>query len=457
MLFFGGGDMRYLIIPVLFLISSASYSADYYWTLSTHPSYGAFSSATAACDRYFQYAASQPRFISGSQQMTKNSETKFTCIARVGNGSGGSFQISSFANRSGDTCPPDHVYNSQTGGCEPPPEPENPCEDKVGQSQPFSKSGSRGDGFYDTINVGGKNMGVTPDSACLGGCTAFLNQSCVFTISANRYSCSGRAFFTGDQCTAGPTSVDSSPTVREEDPEVTNDEEPCVYVQDAEGRSHCVSKQSVEQDGQNCGSAGPAGSEQVRCFPKEAKRDEKKIETEVTEKPTPDGGKETVKKDVHTETKCTGNNQNCTTTVTTTTTTTKADGSGKTTSTTVTCKGPKCGEDGKGGGGGGGGGNGSGEGEEEGGGDLPGNDDVPGFGDSLGTFTSKIQGSPIVGAVGSISFPDGGSCNMPSASVYLLGTISFDWFCQNANILDALYYVMLGVWALGAVRLFLEA
>ncbi|WP_212763626.1 hypothetical protein, partial [Escherichia coli] len=104
---------------------------------------------------------------------------------------------------------------------------------KVGESEPFSKTGSRGDGFYDTINVGGKNMGVTPDSACLGGCSAFLNQSCVFTISANRYSCAGRAYFTGEQCTAGPTSVDSSPTVREEEPEVTNNEEPCVYVQDA--------------------------------------------------------------------------------------------------------------------------------------------------------------------------------------------------------------------------------
>lgn len=450
MLYFGGGDMRFLLFFLLFSLPLAAYSEDYYWIINsaTTPQ---FPSAAAALSHM---EANSPLSRFDVHQKLENRWSY-----RTYRKSDGGYTGFGSINRRGSSCTEPNVYNPETGGCEPPPEPENPCGDKVGQSEPFSKSGTRGDGFYDTINVGGKNMGVTPDSACLGGCTAFLNQSCVFTISANRYSCSGRAFFTGEQCTAGPTSVDSSPTVREEDPEVTNDEEPCVYVQDAEGRSHCVSKQSVEQDGQNCGSAGPAGSEQVRCFPKEAKRDESKIETEVKETPTPDGGKQTVKKDVHTETKCTGNNQNCTTTTTTTTTTTKADGSGKTTSTVVTCKGPKCGEDGKGGGGGGGGGNGSGngEGEEEGGGSLPGNDDVPGFGESLGDFTAKIQGSPIVGAVSSISFPDGGSCNMPSTSVYMLGTISFDWFCQNANILDALYYVMLGIWALGAVRLFLEA
>lgn len=454
MLFFGGGDMRLFISFSLFLLSSFAYSQDYYWVISYPPGQAQYSSAVEAC------SANRSYYLSNTGHSLVSTDYRFTtdgigyyCYIQLRRPDSTVYWTGNIASRRGTTCTDPDVYNPVTGGCEPPP---NVCLDKVGESEPFSKTGSRGDGFYDTVNVGGKNMGVTPDSACLGGCTAFLNQSCVFTISANRYSCSGRAYYTGDQCTAGPTSIDSSPTVREEDPEVTNDEEPCVYVQDAEGRSHCVSKQSVEQEGQNCGTAGPAGSEQVKCFPKEAKKDESKIETEVTEKPTPDGGKETVKKDVHTETKCTGNNQNCTTTVTTTTTTTKADGSGKTTSTTVTCKGPKCGEDGKGGGGGGGG-NGSGEGEEEGGGDLPGNDDVPGFGDSLGSFTSKIQGSPIVGAVGSISFPDGGACNMPSANVYMLGTISFDWFCQNANILDALYYVMLGVWALGAVRLFLEA
>lgn len=358
--------------------------------------------------------------------------------------------------RSGTGCTSPKVYDPLTGICSLPPDQ---CADREGDSEPFSKTGPRGDGYYTTVKTSGGNLGVTPDSACLSGCAANLNQECIYTISADRYICIGTAYFTGQSCIVGEPAVDSEPNPTDIEPEVTNDDEPCVYVQDGEGRMVCVSRQVIEEDGQNCGTAGPPGSEQRVCRPKEATKDEKKTETEIEEKPTPDGGTETVKKDVHTETKCHGSPNNCTTTTTTTTTTTKKDGSGTTTKTEVKCTGAKCGDDGKGGSGGGGGGsgNGDGEGEEEGGGNLPGNDDVPGFGESLGSFTSNIQGSPIVAAVGSISFPDGGSCNMPSSNVYMLGTISFDWFCQNANILDALYYVMLGVWALGAVRLFLEA
>lgn len=462
--------MRTRIALFLLVISAGLYSVpsmaeDYYWTATGFDGQ-AYTSPSPQCSillpapvqsgsQYITYSVSSSNMFSPEQYICN-----FTRTVTYPDNSSSSSAVSLMWYRRGDSCPVDTIYNAQTGACEAPQEPENLCEDKVGQSEPFSKTGTRGDGFYDTVNVGGKNMGVTPDSACLGGCSAFLNQSCVFTISANRYSCSGRAYFTGEQCTAGPTSVDSSPTVREEEPEVTNNEEPCVYVQDAEGRSHCVSKQSVEQDGQNCGSAGPAGSEQVICVPKEAKRDETKIETEVTETPDADGGKTTVKKDVHTETKCTGNKDNCTTTTTTTTTTTKTDGSGTTTKVDVSCKGAKCGEDGKGGGGGGGGGSGSGSGdgnEEEGGGDLPGNDDVPGFGESLSSFYARAGNSPVFAAVQGIAMPSGGSCNFGSATIPVIGSISFNWVCQNADLFDPLYYVMLAIWALAAVRVFLEA
>jgi len=458
-LFFGVGDMRKLqnhIALFLLIVSSGFYSAasvaeDYYWSMLG----GKYSSISSACNAYLMANQELAPSTNFSLRIDKVNDTNYRCVLLLGSGATYSSQITS---RYGDGCTDPATYNSQTGECEAPQEPENSCQDKVGQDEPFSKTGSRGDGFYDTVNVGGKNMGVTPDVACLGGCTAFLNQSCVFTISANRYSCSGRAFFTGEQCTAGPTSVDSSPTVREEEPEVTNNEEPCIYVQDAEGRSHCMSSKEVEQQGQNCGTAGPAGSEQVKCFPKEAKRDETKIQTEVTETPEADGGKTTVKTDVHTETKCTGNNDNCTTTTTTTTTTTKTDGSGTTTKVEVSCKGAKCGEDGKGGGGGGGGGSGSGDGDDqEGGGDLPGNDDVPGFGESLSSFYSRAGNSPVFAAVQGIAMPSGGSCNFGSATIPVIGSISFNWVCQNADLFDPLYYVMLAIWALAAVRVFLEA
>lgn len=440
--------MRYYLLFFGLFFSSQVFSVDYHWYISTGPGIGTqFTSPDAACRSIvmaYEFQFAEPT----------GSETTFNCVFLTDANPPARY-VYGYASRVGTTCPADTTYNPDTGQCDPEPS-DNPCEDKAGDSIPFSKQGNRGDGFYDTVNVGGKNMGVTPDQQCVNGCSVTLNSSCKFRLSTDEYSCSGYAYFTGSTCVSGPNSPDESPDVRDEAPEVVEDKEPCVYVQDAEGRLHCVSSDVVEHEGQNCGSAGPAGSEQPRCFPKEAKRDEQKTETEVEEKTEADGSKTTTKTDVHTETKCNGTKDNCTTTTTTTTTTTKTDGSGTTTKTTTTCKGANCGS-GLGGGGGGGTGDGDGDDEYDAPGDLVGNDDVPGFGDSLGDFSSRIQGSPIVSAVQAISFPSGGSCNMPSANVYLIGNVSFDWFCQNANILDALYYVMLGVFALGAVRLFLEA
>lgn len=446
----------YRALVFFFLFSSPVYAVDYYWQMDGFGQYSG--SPIQICEAYM---ADLPKYPSEPQLGTASfflvepalGRCHYTAIHNSG------LVLTDVPTpnlvRRGDGCTDPDIYNPETGVCEP---PESTCEDKVGESEPFGRSGTRGDGWYSTVQSGGKTYGVTPGEACLNGCAATLNQNCVYRISTDSYICRGTAYFNGSSCSAGDPAVDSDPLQRDIDPEVTNDKEPCVYVEDAEGRQTCVSKSTLEEEGQNCGMAGPPGSEQRVCVPKQATKEEKKTETEIEEKPTPDGGKETVKKDVHTETKCTGSPSNCTTTTTTTTTTTKSDGSGTTTKTTTTCKGANCGKDGTvGGGGGGGGGSGDGDDEYDAPGDLVGNDDVPGFGESLGNFSSRIQGSPVVSAVQSISFPSGGSCNMPSANVYLIGTVSFDWFCQNADILDALYYVMLGVFALGAVRLFLEA
>lgn len=441
---------RYFLFVALFF-SAASYAEDYYWVVQgvSDPH---FSDAASACSHSRTLLTSTVLERLGPPYTIQYSGgSSALCLGAYGtNYPDGGFSYAQIIRR-GDSCPPGEPWDPVTLSCK------SECSDKVGDSEPFGRSGPRGDGWYSTVQSGGKTYGVTPNQACLNGCAAKLNQNCVYTISADRYICTGTAYFTGDTCQAGEPAVDSDPLQRDVEPETNKDDEPCVYVQDAEGRLHCVSKSTLEEDGQNCGMAGPAGAEVRVCRPKEANREEKKTETEIEEKPTPDGGTETVKKDVHTETKCTGTPQNCTTTTTTTTTTTNKDGSGTTTKTTVTCKGDKCGQSGTGGSGGGGGGSGDGDDEYDAPGDLVGNDDVPGFGESLGNFSSRIQGSPVVSAVQSISFPSGGSCNMPSANVYLIGTVSFDWFCQNADILDALYYVMLGVFALGAVRLFLEA
>lgn len=354
------------------------------------------------------------------------------------------------ARRFGSSCASGAIYNSETGECEAPPK--NECEEKAGDSTPFSKTGDIGDGFF-SISPDGK-YGATPSDSCIGGCTVAVQAGCKHRISANKYWCTGYAYFSGTSCAASPGApqVEAEENYRSEEPNTIEKKEPCNYTTDAEGRSVCVSKASLEKEGQNCGEYNG----QTLCVPKTATSDEKTVETEVTESTEPDGSKTTVKKDTATVTKCTGSNKNCTTTTTTTTTTSKSDGSGATTSTTVECKGKDCGSGT--GGGGAGNGSGSGEGEEgEEGGELEGQDEVAGFGESLQDFNTRISAAPILSTVTSIAMPRGGSCSMPSANIPVIGSISFNWICDNADLLDPLYYVMLAIWALFATRVFLEA
>lgn len=378
-------------------------------------------------------------------RVVKNTETNFRCYDRE-------YFNGMYSTRFGSSCQdPESVYNPETGECEAPPK--NECEEKAGDSTPFSKSGDIGDGYYSVSP--GSDYGGWPSDACLGGCTVAVQADCKHNITGNKYWCAGYAYYSGTSCAAAP----GTPQVEQEENYVPDEpknieiKEPCIYTTDSEGRSVCVSKASLEKEGQSCGEYNG----QTLCVPKKATLNDKTVQTEVTEKVEPDGGKTTVKKDTATVTKCTGSNNNCTTTTTTTTTTSKSDGSGATTSTTVECKGKDCGSGTGGGGAGNGSGSGDGEDDEEVPGELEGQDEVAGFGESLQDFNTRISGAPILASVSSISMPRGGSCSMGSASVPLLGSISFNWVCQNANLLDPLYYVMLAVWAIAAVRVFLEA
>ena len=357
-----------------------------------------------------------------------------------------------YSTRTGDSCElPDATYNTQTGDCEAPPK--NECEEKAGDSTPYSKSGTMDDGYTSILTYGGKKYVASPQDGCVSGCTVQVVSNCINTISTNQYRCSGTATYTGASCTAsdGPPQLEQEENYVPDDPKNTEIKEPCVYVTDGEGRSVCVSKASLEKEGQYCGE-GPDGPV---CVPKQATTDDKTVETEVTETAEPDGGKTIVKKDTATVTKCTGSKTDCTTTTTTTTTTTKSDGTGATTSTTVECKGKDCGS-GVGGGGAGSGSN-DGEDEEDVPGELEGQDEVAGFGESIQDFNTRISAAPILATVTSIAMPRGGSCSMPSANIPVIGSISFNWICDNSDLLDPLYYVMLAIWALFATRVFLEA
>jgi len=439
----------YTLLFFLFFTTSAAYASDYIWRINGKPQLGDFSSPTSACNA--DVSSRTGPTVYTFEGLTKINDGQFVCNLRYRTQAGTTGTETPTAIRTGTQCPPDTTFNPDNGNCDAPPPDE--CEEKAGTEDFFSKTGDMDDGYTSIITAGGKKYIASPQDGCMGGCKVNVYADCKNRLGTNFYRCSGPATYTGESCTA----TDGAPQLEQEenyvpdDPKNTEIKEPCIYTTDGEGRSVCVSKASLDKEGQNCGEYNG----QTLCVPKQAEFDEKTVETEVTEKTEPDGGKTTVKKDTATVTKCKGSKADCTTTTTTTTTTTKSDGTGTTTSTTVECKGKDCGS-GVGGGGAGSGSN-DGEDEEDVPGELEGQDEVAGFGESLQDFNTRISGAPILSTVSSISMPRGGSCSMGSASVPLLGSISFNWVCQNASLLDPLYYVMLAMWAIAAVRVFLEA
>ncbi|MNR37289.1 hypothetical protein D3C85_1552950 [compost metagenome] len=83
-------------------------------------------------------------------------------------------------------------------------------------------------------------------------------------------------------------------------------------------------------------------------------------------------------------------------------------------------------------------------------------EEVPGFGDSVGTFMSAIESAPLVASITTLDVPSGGSCNFPEGSTPI-GTISMDSFCDLASVLDNLSAVFLAMWALAAIRILMSA
>lgn len=448
-----------LFFSFLLLLSSSLHASNYQWT-SSPTATGYHSTPLAACKALAAKGPPNNNIDASRTTASYVSDTRFVCnLFQISNGA--RYPSNSYrSDRVGTTC--DGQYNSSTGECLVAEEPEDLCAPKAGTTQPYSKSGSLDDGYYSysiPTTPGGKSYGITPGEACMGGCTVAVKSDCRHSIAGNRYTCSGTAYYSGTSCTAGGApQVETEENYVPSEPENTEIKKPCVYTTDSEGRSVCISQDILDKEGQNCGTYNG----ESLCVPKEATKDEKTIQTEVKETPTPDGGKVTVKTDVATVTKCSGSKNNCTTTTTTTTTTTKSDGSGTTTESSVTCKGAACGSGTGTGGGGGTGGNGSGgEGECTGddceeGLNPPGLDDIPGIGETTQAFYSRVQGSPIMTAIDSIQLPGNGSCNMQSTST-IIGTVSMDSFCQNSHWLDPLYFVFLAIHALAAVRVFLSA
>lgn len=108
-----------LVLICAFVFSGTSYAATiYYWSGPTGG--GQQPSALAACEASGPYWAESSgstyvsAYISGSAV-----DWRYCMVKYVKNGSTGETLIGN-AIRYGDSCPPDHTYNSSTGSCDAP-------------------------------------------------------------------------------------------------------------------------------------------------------------------------------------------------------------------------------------------------------------------------------------------------------------------------------------------------
>ena len=448
------------LLPALF--TQSAYSADYFYQHSY--SSNIYSSATAACDAYYDETISQNR-TGRNRTFERNTSTEYKCRFEAQFNSGNNrewYPFTTYIVRFGDSCPTGQTLNTATGSCDCPAGQvfqggqcgeENPCTAKLGQSQAFTKSGSSGDG-YGTV-VGGFVAGV--QSACFGGCAvSTVDQKCTGRVSG-LYTCRGTAYYSGQTCatTGNSTEVqDNTSQLPLPNPQTISEEKPCVYSQDGD-KQVCQSAINTEKEGQFCGEVNGV----KKCVDSKPTKNGITIDTKVQTDTKPDGSKVITKTDTATKTECKGANE-CKSTSTTTTTTTNVDANGNTTGVSGSCTGEACPDK-----------NTNPDGDGDGFGDCTGDDCGEGAGGSFNTpefeevgtiaettsaFMDRVGDSPILSTVSSIGLDGQGSCSMGSTSTSI-GTISLATVCDNSHWLDPLYFIFLAIHALAAVRVSLSA
>lgn len=281
--------------------------------------------------------------------------------------------------------------------------------------------------------------------------TAKCNVAVQFTGAAG----DGEFGFTGNSGDGeGPCDPDTDCTP--ETPPIETDRQPCNYHYDSPERQSCVSfdYKGVPGESSQCGQVNGV----MQCIAKRpASSNGTQIDTTVETKSNPDGTTTTTKTDIRTDVICSGPNA-CQSVTTKTTNVTIKDSNGNATSSETKCEGAKCGK-----GIGKGDGSGTGQGdcivncdEEDSQVTAPELGEVASYAESIQAFQAAIEGSPIMSAVSSIALTGSGSCNMGSTNT-AIGTISLDYICTNSNWLDDLYFVFLAIWGLAAVRVLLSA
>lgn len=407
--------------------------------------------------------------------------------------------------RQGTSCPAGRTYNPSTGECLAPPggqscerdgtpntgfgfvtNADGECVDWTRADLPSQCKSLAGTGAPKKLYVSFNSDGnpESPPPLNIGGChaipgpTGHCQKSPVKTyptggtFQSNIAECMVYVSFTGDVTSGGsfaPPVVagpgedgvcDPSADCADIPPApVSNQQQPCTYVEDGEGRRVCTSHNYNYVPGAS--SCGTVNGE-FKCIGKAPETNGITIGTTVEEKQNADGSTTTTKTDTIEQVKCVGANA-CTSTTTKNSTIVIKDGAGNTTSESGSCVGPLCAPDGKGDKDGDGikdciGPRCAEDGDEEEEFAGPENDEVGSFGETTAQFMDRVQGAPIVSAARGLSFSSGGSCSFETFTVPILGTLSFQPICGwAADWLGPLRAIMLAVWALVAVRTFFEA
>lgn len=446
-------NYRWLYVFLVLFVPTFASADTYYWRTSAQGFNFDGASPQASCNEYMVFRDSySPKYKHSVTSMEFISSSQYRCNyeARGLPGTNVAGLVNNnvvMVNRLGDSCPDGqepNVTDPTSPTCQE-PEPDL-CAEKAGSSFPFTKANSQADNYV-SVNNG---YGIPSTEACFNGCAASTtDQKCVIKTSGS-YRCAGTAYYTGSKCTSA-VDVDFSDFVEKPEPETTTKEEPCQYIEGADGVLRCDSEFTTQKEGQYCGDVNGVKT----CVDSKPTKNGVEIKTEVKTDTNADGSTTTTKKDTATHTECKGVND-CKSTTTTTTTTIEKDADGKTKSVTGTCNGPACPDketnpdaDGDGYGdcvtGDCSSSGGSGEGWYEAGEDT--------YASVLGDFRDRVSDLPVTNGVGNfLSFNPSGSCPGSTKQVWVF-TVQLDQWCGNDIPWSLIASVILGAAAMMSFRI----
>lgn len=461
-----------LFFSVLFY-SMTSFADTYYYKYSSNSK--KYSSVTEACIANWP-AGTSYNFSHVQPWSTSSSNTTFTCIgAHITQGSySGIIQVQ----RYGDSCPPNHTYDSLVGEClSPEPDPElEACEEGL-ETTTWLFFPKVGDYHVNNHKVEGCLPGSTPESSCsftfshYDGSYGPVEKNGQLGIMQNVVFVNS-----GEQCS---TQGEESDLPNEDPPgEDVEENKDCQKFVNADGSWGFDCNPKPEPEDNQCPDGYMLqGDTCFRIPPDHPDYDESK------DPQKPGQGEGGNNNQGGNEGGDSGTLDSIDSTLKGIDKTTKAIESATKTGNATTHDLLRDIKDAIGNIPGGGGGNqpgtGEGEGEGEGSGegeavegcdsedcgfgerDIFGEEGVPSFGETFTDIMDGISNSPIGQSIGAIQFPSGGTCPTASVTLDIMGGViplTFDSHCDLweyiAPILSA---VFMAFWALIAVRVFLSA